>query len=1153
MAIPQHRVLGDGLRPVPAEGIESSNSTMAQILGGRQKTWMTGKQNEQSYTANIFFERPQIPYSSLKGPPKRKRGRPPKAELARRSADPVTAAREEFSIPSPRLDHISDVSDSIRVFDQAKQTDCRSGQQRANPQEDLSKSTAPLLDDRLGLQSVVTKETLHSTDSILPSPAPSDELAHRASNIIDLEEEEGQAPDTVQQAENARLAELAARYGGIAELEKRLESVTASESMNQSRSTSSELQNSILKPYGGNMSSRTMDSTVNNETPPAKQPRLEQSNSCQPSLLLAHQNTVSMAYHEVSSRDLTSLLPPIDSRLENARNSLNSQGALEVNRLHLIRDSCAEGDIFYLILHEIFCYCSINPASSLPGFDDRHERGMMVLKELILPNDGLPSGAIKWFSTFPSPILSLRLVAPIYEATYKAVLECIIMLEQSWQRYKESCFSMQIPPLADFIERDIGVRSRIFQRVIYTAIHRGFWVGQYDNCFQQCLQLFLANQKISSSWQVRRASGGDLTKAEMTKYYQGLIANYGRIHQQHLHHLQIDAQSSIQRLQSQTTSTSLPVVTNSPMGPPPPQGHGTHSSTPATMGSRSLTQYPTMLPARGLGPSQRTENPLRMRTDLTQPHQYLVQDTLPRTPHFSPDVPLRGLSTNIRLPSNSETYSSSHSFSESPCAWTGQSASDIGTSPATQHASALKVAQSIPSQLFPKHPQRTLSLPNSTSVPSSTSVYRDFALSTNVHTLSAGASGSCEPAQSEIYSQRYPIGTNPQTYTPLTSRTRYQFTQTPLFPPFGYSLPSVLRPNPTLSALHQAHTRDSTLIGNYHSRQFSEPEKNSKYFQCLKRFAAAPFSLLPQSPTMYKEFQISAKAFSSIPKDDFPKYGAPSDRQFQIGSQLYRLRCADVSHMKNLSEDQWAIAETTWPSAIVVVLNGISLEIRRKIHHGKDLPIDLTSYVKEGLNSLQVSVLRVTKSADVNSFYSLAVEVIEIDDYKIAREAVEDIEADTSKEKIKQQLANISPEVEVINKDIIVNVIDPFSSRLIETPVRGITCRHYDCFDLDNFLQTRQGSPCKPEQFKCPICGADARPQCLRRDGWIVSILKEIRAMGRSDARAIIVNEEAAWSIKEEEKEGENGDGTGRRKSQVKSLDARGDSVPAGLERHEIE
>jgi len=68
---------------------------------------------------------------------------------------------------------------------------------------------------------------------------------------------------------------------------------------------------------------------------------------------------------------------------------------------------------------------------------------------------------------------------------------------------------------------------------------------------------------------------------------------------------------------------------------------------------------------------------------------------------------------------------------------------------------------------------------------------------------------------------------------------------------------------------------------------------------------------------------------------------------------------------------------------------------------------------------------------------------------------------------------NISDDNEISLEREIFSVFDPFSGKLINTPVRGLKCRHGQCFDLKTYLTFMAGLPNR--NWKCPVCSREAK------------------------------------------------------------------------------
>ncbi|EJT67965.1 hypothetical protein GGTG_14458 [Gaeumannomyces tritici R3-111a-1] len=65
---------------------------------------------------------------------------------------------------------------------------------------------------------------------------------------------------------------------------------------------------------------------------------------------------------------------------------------------------------------------------------------------------------------------------------------------------------------------------------------------------------------------------------------------------------------------------------------------------------------------------------------------------------------------------------------------------------------------------------------------------------------------------------------------------------------------------------------------------------------------------------------------------------------------------------------------------------------------------------------------------------------------------------------------NDDDSIMVVTEELPIDLADPFSAIMFETPVRGATCTHLECFDLSNWLETRER---KPQSRKCISHQAD--------------------------------------------------------------------------------
>ncbi|MCJ1245846.1 hypothetical protein MMC30_003050 [Trapelia coarctata] len=805
------------------------------------------------------------------------------------------------------------------------------------------------------------------------------------------------------------------------------------------------------------------------------------------------------------------LLPSVTSRLEMAHKSqyLVSTGHLEGGRLALLQDACMAGDAFYLAVHQIFCLATSCPAQQTERFrfNKFHLQGFGKLAELILPNTNLQINATRWFSRFPGPLDALLERSPIYRHAFQEACSSIERLGQNWEQFKGLCLARRSPPLVDYIEIDLSVKSKVLQHVIYTAIQRLSWIGHQDGCFQRCDKVFLSNQEVSQRWNLRRNCNNPPSKEEKTAYYQDIIGQYQRIQIEHLQHTRQGNQVYMPPFQNQSPSTT-PV-----MGPPQHNqsnrlSGNLQSPTGSTLNPSQLRRLstednPSMNRLRPYGRID-TQTPLETNQSRPTIPTASSSNRIPSGPLFSPDGRLASTNGSLHQPIDHAQYSI--------------------TNPSAGHHSVVRRMPVVPS--------------SGTSTPLQSPVRNSFGGNTGqAHSHNPSAHSFATPLPMRILpgvnSPSVPDQQNFSAASPPTGLQTPSGTHLPapptslLIPPVGYSMPHVPQPELYNLAMHQAHVRDPDMIA-IHS--LAEAPTDEAYYQYLKQLACMPVLIEPTTRVAHCTFSLAADNIPLIPKDVPQPRGAPSQRKVRIGSCIFRLRCIALRNQEDVSSCQWALEETTWPGNVTITFNAVDLEIRRKSHYGKDLPIDLTPYVKEGDNKITVAVLRVGQTVLTNSTYVIAVEVICVGNLNSIMNLVRRSEGNKVQELIHKQASNKDPEVEVVGSSVAISVVDPFSLSLIKLPARGESCRHYECFDLELFLQTRQGSPCKPEQFRCPICNGDARPQVLIIDAWFERVLDSIRKMGRPDTRSIVVEGTGEWRIQEERIKGESGDGTGLRR-----------------------
>lgn len=316
--------------------------------------------------------------------------------------------------------------------------------------------------------------------------------------------------------------------------------------------------------------------------------------------------------------------------------------------------------------------------------------------------------------------------------------------------------------------------------------------------------------------------------------------------------------------------------------------------------------------------------------------------------------------------------------------------------------------------------------------------------------------------------------------------------------------PCITPPEPSRFALHQARLLTPQLVLRDGVR---------RAYRYVSGFVLNPQTFNGTSATKWT-FDVPFNLATLIPAQT-------SDEAWSIqqDSSLYRIRC--VKRDVNTPEDaqKWHTSDTYWPPHVYYECNGHRLEERRKPAYGKDLPIGITSYIKVGSNSVEITC-NIDKTAKLEEYY-LAVERVNVAMHDLIKQncAQRVVPRDTTIAAIAGQLNSGDEEVQMTSMTI--GLCDPMlASKIWEIPTRGPTCRHREAFDLETFLQSRPSRPgddvTTADAWKCPICGGNARPNVLLVDEWLADVRRDLDAQGRLDARAINVAANGTWTIVEE-------------------------------------
>lgn len=796
---------------------------------------------------------------------------------------------------------------------------------------------------------------------------------------------------------------------------------------------------------------------------------------------------------------------------------------VEVPRLTLLREAVEKKDTFYILLHQTYCLNFFSPmvkSAAQFGFRAEHSHGLTILSQLLLDNTRMHIDAIEWFTKVPVPFEQLLQASSFFRFTFVRILDFLKKMSLHWTGLKDASKLQDRPPSANEMVVTLGLHSVILQGVLFRAFLREIWPGDQDRCFRICEKIFHRYQAMTSS-------------QEPFHENQAFGTEIKHIWAQHRTHVP----TSIQQ-QSHMSYAQMP----------PPHTHTQHNRFAEAPTGRQ-TSYQ-------LGPSQanRRNMPPRISTFAAQQASSILPGihtpTVPSSPsNTSPMTSTslsrmqQGQSSSVQRPRTVAPLLTTFTPTHSPTTAIPNERINNATTatvspswPAGQHAT---VGVPVAPRLQVQNPHRR----NSSGHPP---IAQDrFVVSSQAMTPLQNTNWASGNRFTPRVNARV---TFPQAH-PTSSNTRSLSTPihypNPVAPSGIYNLGTpFLHPCPAIPQT----TRATTNISTFHQSHISSPTLNvvntkssiqdQKYFTYIEKVQLSPERLHANKRHLKWTLNLCRNDVDSLVKLDQTSTSHPSQLNVEIPSRLCRIRCVKANDLAtDFTESDWVASENTWPSGIALLLNGRALEIRKKLHHNKDLPINITSALIEGENNILIAVSKI----DDGTMYMFAVETSMITDRETIERLVTKLDPLEAKARILKHIVHQDPDVQVLEK-LTLDVTDPFTSYVCGRPVRGKACHHKQCFDLDIFISTRSGKttvPCGPDQFRCPICNADARPQNLVLDGFLLDVREELDRRGRLDVKAIVLDDEGNWQIKEEERTGEAGDGTGRRKSESAGTSAK--------------
>ena len=336
----------------------------------------------------------------------------------------------------------------------------------------------------------------------------------------------------------------------------------------------------------------------------------------------------------------------------------------------------------------------------------------------------------------------------------------------------------------------------------------------------------------------------------------------------------------------------------------------------------------------------------------------------------------------------------------------------------------------------------------------------------------------------------------------------------------NFNLPQAAIPEPQRIALHQAGLASPV----YHKMtEFDGNEVGTRYYQFIDDIIQLPQLLTKDSDLIRWKVRIPSEIWARRTMT-LPAVGEFSfkERNVSNGDSQFRLKSILFDPQEGQTQptlSEFCSQPVRWPKCLSVTINGVEgvVDFRRKPHWGVDLSTDITELLEEGENEVVIGAIF---SAQETAYrFLMAIEILCVADHSSVLRMPTRIPAAESLAAITNALkkqSNADDDLIIEQREMSIDLVDPFMSIIWEIPVRGKACVHRECFDLSAFLLSRTSRVAEsglnsPDKWHCPICKSDCRPPMLVVDVFLVDVRSTLVQNDQLHAKAIIVQADGSW------------------------------------------
>jgi zinc finger MIZ domain-containing protein len=883
--------------------------------------------------------------------------------------------------------------------------------------------------------------------------------------------------------------------------------------------------------------------------------------------------------------------------------------SIERPRFALLQKACREGDFFFVVLHQLFCAWTANQASVhwLCGQENRDvslvNNAFGIMGTVLRDNSMLGGRLLQWFANFPLPNLTVLQQDGFCRHTTRQVLDFLICISQHWAIVNHRHSMLGYPLLVSELLTAFRLFSPSLQIIVFRASRRTLGVPDHP-IGEKFDEVFKADQDKH-----RNLDDGSFSVQFDSKAYEEYNKTLVRKYKSLMGLFQ-SATSSTSNIPSSHHSPSLSPLSSTLLSP-----GFTLPTAPNNLVRVGISQGftpPLLSPmgtARAGPPTQTSSYPPSSTDSLIDLRQTPASTfSVPAfAPQFSPPVSHSLLGTT---PAAGGVVTSPYHH-PTPIQQSYFGAFNIQTQQNPQQRSSYdqlrQQQQKHPLQDYQAQQQqiqqhqipspvllpsqyggRTPAQPRATTNPRAPSLQTASSLPPQKHPVAqyppvsrsgGGRPAPASPAASEtangmrqaslgssslspqIANSVRPSYVRPRIVVPPLPQRKAAPTTDRLIPAPGVKISRQEYPHTPYEkrsvelSLHQAHLRSPKRL----LREHPATVPGERHYQAVKDFALYPTPVPPQAYLYSFTFNIADAVFAKLSLDEqiLGEFGPIN--QFQNGSLRLRVKCCNQpTTTEAISDSIWVTTETAWPDHIFMTMNDHVMTVKRKQHHSRDIPVDVTSFVQPGTNILSVSIPAQSLQHRECTPY-LAVEIVEVLSHSIILQIVRSSgsrPASQTRETIQRRLAagvlgtaGDNQELEIPNDGISIDLADPFTAMIFKVPVRGTSCSHLECFDLENWLNTRLGKsiicvcgrgggalcvcskePCFVDKWKCPLCDGDARPYSLVIDEFLAEVRTQLERNDQLKTKSITVYADGSWKpnlLTDDDDSDVNSDGDG--------------------------